>query len=168
MGRQIRFFMDNGDEERFLDFVKTTGDVVVLPLHSSVANPESVPALPDISAPFGYFVWLYNRSVPGNLETTYVPAQKYYTVDEEKSPVIEFSRSIREGRIIRPGRLWVELKYIDDDGDWKFKEPEFKEWYEQLAKWIRKHYSHEINPDFYFGPGAAKIVRSGEVEVKDY
>jgi hypothetical protein len=169
MGRQVRFFMDTRDERQFMEFVRTTGDVIILPYWSREASPSPVGELPDpLSEQFEAFLWLFNRSVSSALETSFVQEQNRFTINRDKSSVIEFSRTIHDNHILRPGRLWVEFKYVGVDGDWVSKEPEFRQWYEQLVKWIRKHYSRQIDPDFYFGPGATELVRSGEVEVRDY
>jgi len=167
MGRQVRFYMDEEDERRFLEFLWTTGDVVVLPYSSRQAKFPELTELPGFSSEqFDFFLWLFNRNVSSKLVTEYVPQQEYFVIDREKSSVVEFSRTILDQNIIRPGRLWVEFKYLDPEGNWESKEPGFKKWYEIVAKWIRKNYSHEIDPDFYFGPGALELVRKGEVEVR--
>jgi hypothetical protein len=167
MGRQVRFFMDRNDEKRFVEFVRSSRDVVILPYDSPDPRFPPLNDLPDYSSDnFSFMLWLFNPRVSSRLETDYVPEQHHYTIDRDTSSVVEFSRTIREGNIVRPGRLWAEFKYLDPDRKWALKEPEFKKWYESLAKWIRKNYSREIDPDFYFGPGALKLVKEGGVEVR--
>ena len=167
MGRQVRFIMDEEDERTFLDFVKTTGDVIVLPSSSPQAEYSALTELPGFSSEqFDFFLWLFNRSVSSRLVTEYVPQQGYFVIDRQESSVVEFSRTIIDQGVIRSGRLWAEFKYLDSEGNWAFTEPEFKKWYEVLAKWIRKHYTREIDLDLYVSPGALGLVKKGKLKVE--
>jgi hypothetical protein len=37
------------------------------------------------------------------------------------------------------GRLWMEMRYYDDDGILLTKSPELDMWYKELVKWIKKN-----------------------------
>lgn len=168
MGRQIRFFMDGGDEKTFIDFARTTGEVLMLVDPSPKADFNPVSELPNVSVTkFWTRVWLFNKSVSSNLVPVFVPNQRYYMIDCLRSSVVEFRRTTRSDDAMRPGRLWMEYKYANPDGrNWIPKEPEFKAWYDTLARWIRKNYSREIDPDFYVGAGALKLIQERKVHVK--
>ncbi len=47
MGRQVNFFMAKGDEDKFLSFVRQTGDVVLLPPVSSASDFQAIDSLPE-------------------------------------------------------------------------------------------------------------------------
>jgi len=167
MGQQVRFFMDSGDEKRFVEFLRGTGDVIILPYHSPTKNPIGLKNLPNPSSDdFPYHVWLFNRSVSSNLVMEYIPTLNCYMVDQSVSSVVEFSRTVQRENMMRPGRLWAEFKYLDSKGNWAFKEDEFKKWYESLVKWIRKNHSREIDPDFYSGPGAVELIKKNRLEIR--
>jgi hypothetical protein len=167
MGRQLEFFMNSEDEKEFLEFVKRSGDVEILPHHIYSLESAGVTRLPEpVAENFNYALYLFNRSASSRLITRYVDSLDCYIVDDSVSSVIEFTRTIREGSTIRPGRIYAQFKYVDADGNWASKEPEFQKWYETLARWIRKNYSREIDPTYYFGRGALKMVKHGEVEVR--
>ena len=166
MGRQIEFLMDPADEEVFIGYARGTGDVMVVPHRLKDLKHLGISDLPDpVTENFNYALHLFNRSISDRLITRYVEEQNCYMVDDSVSSIVEFSRTIREGKTIRPGRLYAEFKYVDSEGKWAPKEPEFQKWYETLARWIRKNYSRDIDPHYYFGPGALKLVKSREVEV---
>ncbi len=44
---------------------------------------------------------------------------------------------------MRPGRIWVELHYLDEETrSIVQKDTKFRQWFDQLAYWIRKNYEH--------------------------
>ncbi len=84
--------MTRQDEERFIEFVKGTGNISVLPYESPTAEFSNVKTLAEpFSVPSWSFLWLYNRDIKPEPITEYVPQQKYYEVERFRSPVIEFS-----------------------------------------------------------------------------
>ena len=166
MGRQIEFFMDSHDEEEFMRFVRSTGDIVVLPPYIKNPHNPGVTALPQpASKNFNYAMHLFNRSVSSRLFFMYSDKMACHIVDGIDSSVVEFKRTIAWDKKMRVGRLYAEFKYVDSGGKWASKEPEFQKWYELLARWIRRNYSREIDPDYYFGPGALSAVKSQKMEV---
>jgi len=168
MGAQVRFFMDKDDELQFEEFAKNTGDVVFFVDPSPTPDFEPIAAFPEPrSVRFWSRIWLFNRALPGRLLTRFVPDLSYYTIDGLMSSVVEFDRTVRDGGLLRPGRLWAEFRYANETAtEWISKEPEFKKWYETLARRIRRDYSREIDTDFYTGPGALRLIKEGKVEVK--
>lgn len=161
MGRQIRFFMDSRDEAEFLRFVCSSSQVQVLAYRSSVPEPQELEDLSD-----AFRVWLFNKGASSRLALRPVEGQKLFMVDEFTSSVIEFSRTIVKNGKMHPGRLWAEFRFLDPEEKWVSKEPQFTRWYNTLSRWIRTHCSREVDPDFYFGPGALELFRQGKVEVR--
>jgi hypothetical protein len=168
MGAQVRFFMDKDDEAQFAEFVKKTGEVLFFVDPSPTSDFKPVAVLPEPhSVRFWSRVWLLNRTVSTKLLTKFVPRLEYYTIDGLRASVIEFDRTIRDGDILRPGRLWAEFRCANETATgWTPKEPEFRKWYESLARWIRKNYSREIDPDYYVGPSALRLIKEGNVQIK--
>jgi len=101
--------------------------------------------------------------VSNRLFTKFVKEQKHYVV-ESKSSVIEFGRShpkFREPKIWQEGRIWAEFDYLNPAArGFVPKEAEFKEWYEIIAKWIRKTFKR-IEHNTFLGPSAAKFRAKG-------
>jgi hypothetical protein len=175
------------DEGEFLKFVRATGGVDVLPWKSPTREFKPFHKLPT---PFTGDLWtsayLLNKAIPHRLIVTYVPTQKYYTVEDSDSSVIEFSRSYLKDGKLKEGRLWADFARVGGPpeflerlqqgklGDKSLpplpspilepKEPEFKAWYETLIRWIRKHCKPLPGPvGEHVGPAAAKAVKEGRI-----
>lgn len=60
------------------------------------------------------------------------------------APVIEFSRTIirTSSKEITRGRLWLEMKHYDDDGNLLTKSKLLDDWYKELTKWIKCNLTH--------------------------
>ena len=168
MGRQVEFYMWGQDEREFIDFVKSTGEVIILPYTSPKADMPALAELPPASDEF--MLWLFNRNVSSRLLTRFVQQQDYNVVDRDLSSVVEFSRTVLSEGVLVPGRLWAIFNYVTPDMQWAYKEPEFKKWYERLARWIRKNYSRDpdLGHGFYFGPEARELARTGKVKLRGY
>jgi hypothetical protein len=73
----------------------------------------------------------------------------HFLVDKVRSPVIELRQSEVAGEGIRRGRIWAEIH----DGEQQ-KGEDFQRWFDQVARWIRSHFSKDQNGHFV-GPHAA-------------
>ena len=162
MGRQVNFYMNQEDENEFLEFVKGTGKVDILPYKSQTSTFEPLEKLPDpFSEKFSGGLWLFNRGVSSNLLVEFVPTQGYYSINPLQSSVIEFTRSGVKEKYLRRGRLWAEFTYLDKERMILLpKEPEFGKWYDAIAKWVRGKYDR-LERLIYAGPGAQKLLKEG-------
>jgi hypothetical protein len=162
MGRQVTFFMAKEDEDRFLDFVRQTGNVAIVPAISPDNNFQLVERLPE---PFSVNVWrqfyIWNRSITPSYRTEYVPDKGYYIINGLLSSLVEFSRSYVKDNTMFPGHLWAEFTIVDDDtNDLGQKDRDFRNWYEALAKWIRREFMH-TGWMMFAGRGALKFQDKG-------
>ncbi len=144
LGRQVNFYMAKEDEDQFLSFAKGTGDVVLLPPISSTSDFQSVDVLPEpFSADLWRQFWLFNRSIVSSFQSEYDSQRSYYMIDGLGSSLVEFSRSYVKDNTMYPGRIWANFTIVDDEsGDLAQKDRQFRNWYESLAKWIRKEFYH--------------------------
>lgn len=163
-GRQVNFYMTNEDERQFVDFLMTTGDVVLHAYTSMTPRFEPVRLLPEpYSGDFWYAFTILNRSISSNLRVRFISQQGYYVVDELNSSVIEFTRSVPETSIkaVHRGRIWADLTWLDNEKKIiVHKEPAFKKWYETIAGWIRRKYIR-LDQLEYAGPDAIKLRDEG-------
>ncbi len=167
MGRQLGIYFTKEDCQKFLDFAKTTGTVVALPWRSPTSDFVSIETIDDKN--FGFF--LFNRGVSSNLVTRHVTQQGYYVIDSLQSSVIEFSRSSIRDNTMFPGRIWADFTFLNKERTALLpKVPEFSEWYDKLAGWIKKYSERVIWTDSirrqtsivgYAGIGAQKFYDSG-------
>ena len=72
------------------------------------------------------------------VRSRYLPAQKYWTIDTLRSPVVEVSRCYVEGNAIRPGRLYYTDGYYGADGQWVLQPEGFRKWAADLLKTAKK------------------------------
>lgn len=134
MGRQLGVYFTKEDCQNFLDFAKTTGNVVALPWKSPTSDFAPIETVDDKN--LGFF--LFNRGISSNLVIRHVAQQSYYAIDSLQSSVIEFSGSSIRDRTMFPGRIWAEFTFLNKERTALLpKEPEFSKWYDILANWIR-------------------------------
>ena len=94
MGRQIRFVMSNEDEERFVEFILSHQGACIL----SYRHPlESTILYKDMSK-FGdtgnLHLWIWRSDMSPEPTYDVFNKQKFRTINEMRSEVIEFSRSL--------------------------------------------------------------------------
>jgi len=167
LGRQLGVYFTKEDCQNFLDFAKTTGNVVALPWKSPTSDFAPIETVDDKN--LGFF--LFNRGISSNLVIRHVAQQSYYAIDSLQSSVIEFSGSSIRDRTMFPGRIWAEFTFLIKERTALLpKEPEFSKWYDILANWIKKHSERVVWTDpiqrkesivGYAGKGAQKFYDSG-------
>jgi hypothetical protein len=162
MGRQVTFFMAREDEDAFLRFVQSTGNVALVPSVSSNNSFQPVDTLPEtFSEGFWRQFWLWNRSITPSFRSEFVPEKGYYIINGLLSSLVEFSRSYIKDDTMYPGRIWAEFTVIDDEtNDLGQKDRAFKNWYEDLAKWVRREFVH-TGWMMFAGPGALRFQEQG-------
>ena len=162
MGRQVTFFMAREDENDFLNFVKGTGSVVIVPSVSASNDFQPVDTLPEpLSSDHWRQFWLWNRSIVPSFLSEYVPEKGNYLINGLLSSLVEFSRSYVRDNTMYPGRIWAEFTVVDDEtNDLGQKPREFKDWYEQMAKWIRREFMH-TGWMMFAGRGALRFQDAG-------
>lgn len=163
MGSQVNFYWYGTDELNFVEVArKRSGDLCLLRYTSPTETFEPLKDLPPIEEPFGFHVWLWDRSICKPPVVRWVEQQRYYTIDSSESEVIELSRPyVREGRLVR-GRIWADLSVWATGAPAVRveKSPAFRKSFNSLATWIKRHYTR--TPDgCYAGPEAAEFQRRG-------
>jgi hypothetical protein len=161
MGKQVNFYMLEEDEREFVEFVLSDRKTVILGSGSLQEVPPILDRLPVEDSPpiWRNDVYFWRQGYP--LFTRHVvmkvgplQGQGVYYVDSSQSSVIEFSRSLLlpDENMLTRGRIWAEMRRLEGD---KFvhKGEEFEEWYDSIAKWLRKRY-RKIGTKPYFRIGS--------------
>jgi len=156
--------MSREDEDGFLDYLRSTYSIVILPATSSTAAFVPLDILPDASQEESTRkFWLQNRLVSLPLVTEFDEEKGYYLINGFQSPVVEFLRSFTISKMMLPGRLEADMTYFDDDKqDLVSKPVEFRSWFDSMEQWIRKNYRH-LTLLTYVGPGAEKFREEGGI-----
>jgi hypothetical protein len=152
--------MSREDEEEFLDFLKSTSNVIILPAGSPTSEFAQLSTLPEASQTARKF-WLQNTAINLPLITVISEQSGYYVIDGFQSPVIEFLRSFKISGMMLPGRLQADMTYFDGERQDLVPKPvEFRRWFATIESWIRKRYKH-LTLHTYAGPGAERFREEG-------
>ncbi len=66
--------------------------------------------------------------------------KKYYLIDDLRSPVIEFSRGVKNEGIVQRSRLYFTKEYYNENGHLVEKDRRFTTWASSLLKAIKTHF----------------------------
>lgn len=178
IGRQVRFYMLPGDEQRFFDFVCQHSSTVL------VARSSEEPAPSIIQSPPGSaqenvelrFVLLWNTSLPVKAEhiraiemKTYKTEQADYVetgevryfIETSNAPVVELDRCfIRDNGELAKGRIWAAMYRLEGD-HLMHKESSFEAWYNRISQWLRRHGTRVKGVDGYLLPEAIEWHKRG-------
>ena len=132
MGKQIRFIMDEYDESIF--FAHFINSSIVF-WEKSNENPKIITKLPEKWLQLYLYKECFGEIVYTELENGF----KF--INPIIEPVIQFRKTIVRTNVkeITRGRLWLEMKYYDDDGNLLRKSDLLDDWYKELSKWIKRN-----------------------------
>ena len=164
MPKLLVFYMSKEDEDEFLEYVRSLGNLLILPAASPSSDFRPMYGLPEPSQDESTRrFWLQNSGVGLPLVTEQVPEKDYYVVDGFQSPVIEFWRSWTMSQIMLPGGMQADMNYIDSERqDLDLKPAEFRKWFESIDGWIRKNY-RRLGIYIFAGPGAQRFREQGGI-----
>lgn len=156
--------MSREDEDEFLEYVRSLGNLLILPATSPSPDFEPVDSFPEPSQDEStQRFWLQYTGAGIPLVTEHVPEKGYYVVDGFQSSVIEYWRSWMVSQVMRPGGMEAEMNYIDSDRQDLAKKPiEFRKWFESIDGWIRKKY-RRLGIYIFAGPGAQRFRENGGI-----
>lgn len=154
MGKQIRFFMDENDEMEFVNYIYSNGDVLII---DKVGVDGNIQIIKDPIELECYNYYLYS---PGMR----ICIRESGFISETFSEVIEFRRAERKGNIMYYGRLWMEMKYWDENSNLVSKSPQLEKKYNLYKRYITKNYKLSQDKDFYIGPHAYDLYLKGEIK----
>jgi len=161
MGRQVRFYIDESTLDALIEEALVEGEIVC---EGSEANtpPTISTAVPQLArCGRGLQLYLYQPRFGDLVLRTTTNGITY--VDAIKSPVVELLQTVirHEDRRISRGRLWVEMRYWDDDGNLVEKTAELGRWYAGLARWTKRRLSRIAETGEYCSPSILELVEKG-------
>ena len=147
MGRQIDFFMIDEDEKELFDFIQTNGDILI----NKFGNPVT-----------------YNAIIHESLQQVFLKSPKsvikmydFGILDSSISEVIELDRNTVKGNLIEQGRLYIDMYYLDESGNWMKKEKWLEALYNRYRRWIIKHCKISDDKHWYIGQKTHELYLSG-------
>jgi hypothetical protein len=164
MPKLLVLYMSREDEAEFLGYVRSLGNLLILPGTFPSSDFAPVDNLPEPSQDESTRrFWLHYAGAGIPLVTEHVPDKGFYVVDGFQSPVIEFWRSWIVSEVMLPGGIEAEMNWVDNDRQDLDKKPaEFRIWFESIDKWIRKKYLR-LGIYIFAGPGAQKFREEGGI-----
>jgi hypothetical protein len=164
MGKQVLFYMAKSDEDAFIDYARTTGDVAIVPQTSKVELQEELQHFSDAEGrSLGESCHLWNRSISPRPVVKHYPQQGYYWLDFMQSEVVNVMRSKMTEHGLSMGRLHVEDKVRDANGAMRSKNAEFEAWISNLFRWVKQNSVRTIDGACVL-PEADLLIQGG-VEV---
>jgi len=159
MGRQIGFYMSRDDEIEFIDFIRTTGKVVIVAETSDSKLKEQFQYFYELEGrDYGDGCHLWNQEISLAPTVNYFPEQGYYCIDSMQAEVLNPCRSKMTDLGLSMGRIHVDDYYLSEENTTTLpKSQAFLEWYEQICQWIRSRHVSKVN-GAYVLPGAAAMV----------
>ena len=161
MGRQVNFYLSNGDQEEFTRRLDLVGGVVA-----------AMPPFPSRDIPLRpvsqYNRWrsgeqnpvLFRPTDASELILRRPNPELGYFIELFRSPVIEFSRCVVTNEEILRGRLYYIVGFIEDDLSKFQKSPEFIDWATKIFKIVRKLCVERRDGD-YIGKEAFEMEKLG-------
>lgn len=133
MGRQFRFIMDEKDERLFFEYVQLENKIYI---EMPFQNPVQIKTFPLKS---WFKLYIYNEKFGNLLFRKYSNAK--YRIDDISAPVIEFCHTfVRDNeKEIQRGRLWLEMKFWNENEELVQKDSQLEALYKQSVKWIKKN-----------------------------
>ena len=164
MPKQLVLYMSKEDEDAFLEYLRSSGDLVILPATSPSSDFAPIAFLPEPNEDEATRkFWLQNRVVSLPVVTEYLPEKGWYVIDGFQSPVVEFQRSWMVSHMLLAGGIRADMNYLDDDRqDLVQKHVEFRNWVDAIQKWVRGNFKH-LTLLTYVGPGAEKFESEGGI-----
>ncbi|MCK4660486.1 MAG: hypothetical protein KAV82_13270 [Phycisphaerae bacterium] len=153
-GKQIEFFMTQEDEEVFVDFVLSKGDVWLVRHHwyeeekyEAYNDPDEFFEQPLVVSTMHltprWLIW--NKDLCGDnlvfdsFTVRKPPGKRFYTIRCNINYVIEFTRCTIKDGVMREGRIAYLEEYEDENGVLHRKDDSLVKWYGALARWIKKN-----------------------------
>lgn len=132
MGRQINFYMSHDVQERFIDFLNEK-EFTFVDYNASIIN--------DILDDSRKSIYLYKQDY-GDICMN--PYHKVH-IDPLKTPIIQYRKTIikEEQRKVLMGRLWIETKYYNEDGELINKGESVLKDYQMLVRWVKKNVPYQ-------------------------
>ncbi len=160
MGHQIYFYMTPEDAIVVQDQIKDLGPMKILHMRSPTQNPLVVDSLDRKEEGKQWLVLFLAREADlKGIVMHYVDVQDYWTVDALRSPVVEFTCSFFDGKILRRGRAYYVDGYHEQGKGWVEKDEQFKGWAKQILESIKKSLKRYMSD--YIGPKAQSWLDAG-------
>jgi hypothetical protein len=154
MGHQVNFYLDPADTAELESVWRSFEPMIVLHSRSPSEEPLSVHNVRHVEdgEPWLYYYLVRPDELPA-VRTMHVPAQRYWAIDELRSPVIQFSGCFFDDTVLGRGRLYYVDGFYNAAQVWELKPERFRLWAKVMLGKTRKALTKRQTN--YIGAGAA-------------
>jgi hypothetical protein len=160
MSKQLSFYLTPKDLRQLEPLLRACGPLAVLHSRSPSSSPKVLPTF-DIKegGKDWLFLFLAREQDVSQILMEEVRAQGYWSIDDLKSPVAEFTRCFFDDARLRCGRIYFKTDYYDPAGKLVEKPTPFLEWADCILKTLKK--SLKKSGNYYVGDDAAQWRAKG-------
>ena len=155
MGQQVRIRVTAADINQLEAEVRRRGGLFVPWMEESNAVTPQLTLKPATSRDFP--PWIVRADDLGLIQRDYIPAQRYWVVDQLRCPLVEWSHEARAGGEPSAGRLFYRTGFYTTEGQWTRFSKDFLDWATAFLGWVRRTYTYDRAQACYWGPSAAQI-----------
>ncbi|HMF30933.1 MAG TPA: hypothetical protein VKK79_05945 [Candidatus Lokiarchaeia archaeon] len=153
MKYEVNFYLTPEDAILVQSRLSEIVPVKILHSRSPTQDPQVVDSLDHREAGKQWLsLFLVREEDLNDVVMHYVDVQDYWTVDDLRSPVIEFTCSFFDNDILRRGRAYYVEGYHEQDQGWIEKSAPFKAWAKIVLDTIKKSLNRRMSD--YIGPSA--------------
>jgi hypothetical protein len=139
MGHQVNFHATPDDIANIERTIGLLEPMDILHSRSPLAAPRIVPSVNIIeNGQRWLFFFLVRRCDLGEVLLEHVPAQGHWSIDQLRSPVVQFNSCYFDRCILRRGRMYYVDGYFGENGLWTEKPESFRLWAKALLKATKK------------------------------
>ena len=164
MASTLSFFMTAEDEEAFLRALEARGleaypETFAAAYEPFVASGENA----SLFVEEAYYLHVPTAGELVGRQLRRGPRSGMLEVDEVRSPVIYYARSLEEDGELRSGRVWSELETMGDKTRRQFKSTLLRHAFEDMRAYFKKRFVRSEPAGFFIGPVAARRFKEGLV-----
>lgn len=161
MGRQVNFYLTQMDQVDLERKIRSHGEFFSIGAKTTNGKPQILDSTVIKNMGREYLaIYLVRPSDLTAIRWTGLSEQDHKSVDEQRSPVIEFVRCYQGPDYLTRGRLYYQGTYFDSDGNVVSKNQEFLTWADSVIKLVRRVLSKGPGSE-YLGPQVRELCEKG-------
>jgi len=164
MGHQSSFYLTPKDTADLEQRLRAKTDLIILLWNSPTASPRVVDSLNlfENGKPWYGGYYLARPEDLSAIVMDHVPAQGYWTLENDPSPVVQFRGCPFDGKTLREGRIYYVDKFWTADRGWVEKPEAFRKWAKMVHTTIKKSLKRRDSKYIeYIGADAQAWVDAG-------
>jgi hypothetical protein len=148
MSKQVLFYLTPKDARKLETDLRAKNEFELFEHYGPKKAPTPVSSLAEVDGAFRLVVAQKGKRPSVVYE---IPAQSRWSVDVQRSNVIDFDGCYYDKKVLRRGRLYLVTGYYDDRDEWKDKPADFLSWANAILTTAKKSLKKHPDLDAYAG-----------------